>query len=130
MIPASMQTWSLHAKHGEMVMRYIVSLGLAALILSAVAVKAEDAPKMKMPSVKMDAKAQKDAECKMSAATDDAACTMEQKKEQMKSMEKKQMKKAEEMKKEAGKGSEQGQAMREEHSKKWWKFRSSEPVAE
>jgi hypothetical protein len=110
-------------------LRYAFALGLAVLIGSAAAVRAEEAPKMKVPAIKMDAKAQKDAECKMSAATDDAACTMEQKKEQMKSMEKQQTKKAEEMKKEAGKGSEQGQAMREEHSKKWWKFWGKEPAA-
>ncbi len=103
-------------------MRYIVSLGLAALIISAVAVKAEEAPKMKMPAVKMDAKAQKDAECKMEAAKKDAACTMDQNKEQMEKMKKQQLKKADAIKKEAGKGSEQGQTMREEHSKKWWKF--------
>lgn len=31
-------------------------------------------------------------------------------------------KKADQIRKEEGKGSEQGQASREEHSKKWWKF--------
>ncbi|MDD3275969.1 MAG: hypothetical protein PHP93_02845 [Kiritimatiellales bacterium] len=102
-------------------MRYITALVLAALVFSVAAAKAENMPKMKMKG-KMDAGLEKNAECKMSVATNDAACTMEQKKEQMKSMEKQQMKKAEEMKKEAGKGSEKGQAMREEHSKKWWKL--------
>lgn len=33
-------------------------------------------------------------------------------------------------KEEAGKGSEQGQAMRKKHSKKWWKFWSKETPAE
>ena len=32
------------------------------------------------------------------------------------------------MKKEAAKGSEQGQAMRKEHSKKWWQFGEKEPA--
>lgn len=110
-------------------MRTVTALILAALVFSVAAAKAEDMPKMKMKG-KMDPAMQKDAECKMSAATNDAACTMEQQKEKMKSMEKQQMKKAEEMKKEADKGSEKGQAMREEHSKKWWKFWGKEPAAE
>ena len=40
----------------------------------------------------------------------------------LKGMEKQQVKKAEQMQNELGKGSEQGQAAREENSKKWWKF--------
>lgn len=36
--------------------------------------------------------------------------------------EKQQEKKSEQVQKELGKGSEQGQAAREEHRKKWWKF--------
>jgi hypothetical protein len=96
-------------------MRIIGLLALATLVFSAVAANAEQTPKMKM-------KGMPEAECKMGTAQTNAACTMEQKKEQMKTMEKQQLKKADEMKKEAGKGSEKGQAMREEHSKKWWKF--------
>jgi hypothetical protein len=111
-------------------MRYIMSIGLAVLTASAVAVTAEEAPKVKMPAVKMNAEAQKDAECKMDKAGKDAACTMEQNKEKMEKMKKQQQKKTEEMRKEAGKGSEKGQAMREEHSKKWWKFWGKEPAAE
>jgi hypothetical protein len=103
---------------------------VSALILSAVAVKAEEAPKMKAPTVKIDAKAQNDAECKMDAAKKDAECKMKQSKEPAAGMQKQQMKKAEQVQKEAGKGSEKGQAMREEHSKKWWKFWSKEPAAE
>jgi predicted transglutaminase-like cysteine proteinase len=108
-------------KNGGILMRYIATLILAASIFSVAAAKADDMPKMKMKG-KMNASVQKDAECKMDAAAKDAECTMEQKKEQMQKMKQKQMKKTEEMKKEAGKGSEQGQAMREEHSRKWWKF--------
>ncbi len=39
-----------------------------------------------------------------------------------KGLEKKRHKKAEQERRELDKGSEQGQAMREEHSRKWWKF--------
>lgn len=41
---------------------------------------------------------------------------------ELKGLEKQQAKKAEQTQKELGKGSEKGQAAREEHSKKWWKF--------
>lgn len=102
-------------------MRYITTLILAALVFSVAAARAEDMPKMKMKG-KMNASVQKDAECKMDDAAKDAECTMEQKKEQMQKMKKQQMQKTEEMRKEAGKGAEKGQAMREEHSRKWWKF--------
>ena len=37
-------------------------------------------------------------------------------------MEKLREKRGEEDRKEMGKGSEQGQSMREEHSRKWWRF--------
>jgi len=47
---------------------------------------------------------------------------MKQEKERLKGLEKQQTKKAEQVQKELGKGSEKGQAMREEHRKKWWKF--------
>lgn len=102
--------------------RCMLSLGLAALIFSVAAVKAEEATKLKVPEIKVDAKAKKDAECKIDAAKKDAECKMQQSKEQAEKMKQKQLKKADEMKKEAAKGSEKGQAMREEHSKKWWKF--------
>lgn len=39
-----------------------------------------------------------------------------------KGLEKQQEKKAGQERKELGKGSEQGQEMREQHSRKWWKF--------
>ena len=39
-----------------------------------------------------------------------------------KGLEKQGAKKMEQERKETGKGSEQGQSMREEHSRKWWKF--------
>ncbi len=39
-----------------------------------------------------------------------------------KGLEKQKQKKSERERKELGKGSEQGQAAREEHSRKWWKF--------
>lgn len=42
--------------------------------------------------------------------------------EQKKAMEKQAAKKSEQNRNELGKGSEQGQAAREENSKKWWKF--------
>lgn len=42
--------------------------------------------------------------------------------EQKKGMEKQDAKKPEQNRNELGKGSEQGQAAREENSKKWWKF--------
>ena len=42
--------------------------------------------------------------------------------DKMKGMEKQQAKKSEQERKELGKGSEKGQAAREEHSKKWWQF--------
>lgn len=41
---------------------------------------------------------------------------------QTKAMEKQAEKKSEQSRNELGKGSEQGQAAREENSKKWWKF--------
>lgn len=41
---------------------------------------------------------------------------------QTKAMEKQAVKKSEQTRNEPGKGSEQGQAAREENSKKWWKF--------
>jgi len=114
-------------------MRYAVSLGAASLILSIMAARAEETPMLKVPEVKIDAKAQKDAESKIKAAkkeaagitnavTKDAEKQMKKAEEQSEKMQKQQTKKAEEMKKEAGKGSEKGQAMRQEHSKKWWKF--------
>lgn len=95
--------------------RYILALGVIALMGSVTAVKAENSAKMKMQG-------KTDAECKMDAAKQNAECTAEQKKEQMQKIKQQQTQKAEEMKNEAGKGSEKGQAMREEHSKKWWKF--------
>jgi len=39
-----------------------------------------------------------------------------------KGLEKQRAKKAEQVQKELDKGSEQGQAMREQHRRKWWKF--------
>ena len=125
-------------------LRCTVALGMAALFVTAVTVKAEDAPQLKIPAVKVDAtNAQKDAEKKMHAAKKEMAGvtndvkkdadskikhakdqSAEMQKEHMKKaeeMKKEQTKKTEEMKKEAGKGSEKGQAMREEHSKKWLK---------
>jgi len=121
---------------GGMVMRgrYVLFLGLAALLFSATAVRAEDAAPLKIPDVKADAaKAKKDAEHKMHAAKKeiagvtnavkkDAESKMKEAKEKAAEAQKEQAKKTEEMKKEAAKGSEKGQAMREEHSKKWWKF--------
>ena len=44
------------------------------------------------------------------------------KQEKLKGLEKQQVKKSEQVQKELDKGSEQGQAMREKHRKKWWKF--------
>jgi hypothetical protein len=131
---------------------YIVSMAAASLILSATTVRAEETPKIKIPEVKVDAKAQKDAEKKMNAAKKEAAgvtnairknteTKMKQSKEQAAELQKEQAKKAEEMKKEqlkktdelkkeSAKGSEKGQAMREEHSKKWWKlWGEKEPAA-
>lgn len=98
--------------------RYIVSLGAASLILSTMVARAEDAPKLKVPEIKVDAKAQKDAANKIKAAKKEASITNAVQKDA-----EKQIKKAEEMKKEAGKGSEKGQAMRQEYRRKWWKFR-------
>lgn len=114
--------------------RYVLFLGLAALVFSAAALRAEDAAPLKIPDVKVDAaKAKKDAEHKMHAAKKemagvtnavkkDAESKMKEAKEKAAEAQKEQAKKTEEMKKEAAKGSEQGQAMRKEHSKKWWKF--------
>jgi len=42
--------------------------------------------------------------------------------QERKGFEEQKMKKAEQERKEMGKGSEKGQAAREEHSKKWWQF--------
>ena len=42
--------------------------------------------------------------------------------DKLKGLEKQKAKKAEQMRNELGKGSEQGQAAREQHNKKWWKF--------
>ena len=42
--------------------------------------------------------------------------------EKQKDLEKQKQKKAEQERNELNKGSEKGQEMREEHSKKWWKF--------
>lgn len=121
--------------------RYIVSLGAASLILATMVARAEDTPKPKVPEVKADAQAQKDAENRIKAVKKEAGVTnavqkdadkqMRKAEKQSEKMQKQQMKKAEEMQKEAGKGSEKGQAMRKEHSKKWWKFggeKSPEPV--
>ncbi len=47
---------------------------------------------------------------------------MMQEQEKLNGLEKQQTKKAEQVQKELGKGSEKGEAMREEHRKKWWKF--------
>lgn len=40
----------------------------------------------------------------------------------LKGLEKQQAMKSQQIQNESGKGSEQGQAAREENSKKWWKF--------
>jgi hypothetical protein len=96
-------------------LRYTVVFGLAVLIISAVTVRAEKAAKQKGSEVAADAKSQKHAEKKIHAVHKEAAGATD-------AAQKDQMKKTEEMRKEAGKGSEQGQAMREEHSRKWWKF--------
>lgn len=117
-------------------LRYTVSLSLAALVFSVAAVKAEEATKFKMPDIK----AQKEAETKLNASKKemagvtnavrkDAEKKMKQTQEQAEALQKQQAKKTEELKKEAAKGSAQGQAMREEHSKKWWKFWGSEEPA-
>ncbi|MFA6172364.1 MAG: hypothetical protein WC701_01640 [Kiritimatiellales bacterium] len=114
-------------------LRCTLSLSLAALIGSAVAVRAEENPKLNIPEVKVDSKVQKDAEKKMHAAKKEAAgitnavkkdaeSKIKHAKKHSAEMQNEQMKKTEELKKEADKGSEKGQAMREEHSKKWWKF--------
>jgi hypothetical protein len=103
-------------------LRYAVIAGMTAWIASTVAVQAEDAPKLKIPEVKVDSKAQKEAEKKMEAARKEAECQMEESQKKTREMKKQQDRKAEELRKEAGKGSEQGQAMRKENSKKWWKF--------
>jgi hypothetical protein len=122
-------------------MRYVVTLGIASLVITAMAARAEEAPKLKAPEIKIDAKAQQDAEKKMhtakkdmagvtNAVKKDAESKMKESKEKSAEMQKEQAKKSKEMKKEAAKGSERGQAMREEHSKKWWKpWAKEEPAA-
>ncbi|WP_339640685.1 hypothetical protein [uncultured Porticoccus sp.] len=46
----------------------------------------------------------------------------ERDREEARDMEKQREMKAEQQRKELGKGSEQGQDMRQEHSRKWWRF--------
>jgi hypothetical protein len=102
-------------------LRHTLSLGLAVLIVSAIAGKAEQAPKMKSSDMKT----------KMDQQAEQAESGMRKSSGQMEAMEKQQLKKAEQVRKETGKGSEQGQSMREEHSRKWWKFwGEKEPVKE
>jgi hypothetical protein len=105
-------------------LRCTLSFGLAVLIISAVTVQAEKSAKKKGSEVTVDAKSQKHAEKKlhdedkkMAGVTNAAQKEAESKIKQAKDQS---TKKTEEVRKEAGKGSEQGQAMREEHSKKWW----------
>ncbi len=52
----------------------------------------------------------------------DAAEKQESADKAVKGLEKQREKKAEQVRKEMGKGSEKGQEMREQHSRKWWKF--------
>jgi outer membrane biosynthesis protein TonB len=108
--------------------RSIVSLGVASLIIATMAARAEEAPKLKIPEVKIDAKAQKDAESKIKQAKDQSADIQKEQAKKVEGLKKEQTKKTEEIKKEAAKGSEQGQAMRKEHSKKWWQFGKKEPA--
>lgn len=109
-------------------LRYPLLLGTAALLVSAPVLKAEKpevttspvpvrkslpkAPEPRKP-------APKKAECKAAETQDVAVCSLKDGKG-----------KTESVQKEVGKGSEQGQAMRKEHSKKWWKFWSKETPAE
>ena len=102
-------------------LRHTLSLGLVVLIVSAIAGKAEQASKMKPSGMK----------AKMDQKTEQAESGMQKSSGQIEAMEKQQLKKTEQVRKEAGKGSERGQAMREEHSRKWWKFwGEKEPAAE
>jgi len=64
------------------------------------------------------AKAEKEAARKQKKMTEDAADEVEKGKDKVKA---EKSKTAEDMK-ELDKGSEKGQAMREQHSRKWWKF--------
>ncbi len=108
--------------------RSIVSLGVASLIIATMAAQAEEAPKLKIPEVKIDAKAQKDAENKIKQAKEQSADVQKEQAKKVEELKKEQTKKAEEIKKESAKGSEQGQAMRKEHSKKWWQLGKKEPA--
>lgn len=76
----------------------------------------------KIPELKMGSDAEEMAEQQVEEAKQVRERKMKQEKEQLKGLEKQQTKKAEQVQKELGKGSEKGQAMREERRKKWWKF--------
>lgn len=105
-------------------LRYTLLPGLAALLIgSAAAVKAQETPKVKTPAFKTE-------KADPGAAKKEADTQMQKSKKQAEEMQKQQAKKADQVRKEADKGSEKGQAMREEHSKKWWKFWGQEPAAE
>jgi hypothetical protein len=90
-------------------MRYLVILLMVVFAGSAIAGGAGKAPE------ELDVTAEEQA-----MARAEKAKAKEQKKAE--AMAKHAGKKADKERKEMGKGSEQGQAKREENSKKWWKF--------
>ena len=104
---------------------------LTAMLVAAPKAEAKNpfAGKEKAPELKMSADAEELAEEKAEAAKEKAKEAkqmrerkMKEEKEKLKGLEKQKAKKAEQVQKELGKGSEKGQAMRQEKRKKWWKF--------
>ena len=104
----------------------IFTLGVLSIaMLAAVpAAEAKGPPKGKgqVSELKMNSDAKEMTEEKAQNAKKLRERKMEQKKEKLKGLEKQQMKKADRVQKKTGKGSGKGQALRKEHSKKWWKF--------
>jgi hypothetical protein len=117
---------------------FTLAVLLIAMLAAVPAAEAKGPPKGKgqVPELKISSDAEEIAEEKAKEAKKLRKRKMKQKKEKLKGLEKQQTKKAEQVQKETGKGSEKGQAMRKEHSKKWWKFgfgkeeEPSTPVAE
>lgn len=99
---------------------------LTALLFAVPASQAKGPPEGKgtaqMPGLNMGSDAEELAKEKAEKAEELKEQKMKQEKNKLKKVEKQKEKKAEQVQKEAGKGSEKGQAMREEHRRKWWKF--------
>jgi hypothetical protein len=105
---------------------YIFVTVLTAMVFAVPVSQAKGPPegkgKGKVPEMTTSSDAEELAKEKTKEAEELKEQQMTQQKKKLNRLEKQKTKKTEQVQKEAGKGSEKGQAMRDQHRKKWWKL--------